>query len=109
MSAPTPADRFWRVAETLLERPGVTRGTMMGFPCLRFDGDFFASWDPHRQALVAKLDARAVTAMIDAGRAEPFAPSGRPFREWASVPADRSRTWRRVLEQAFDAALRRAG
>jgi len=100
--------RFWKLAEALLERPGVTRGTMMGYPCLRLSGDFFASWDPHLSRLVAKLDAAAVAARIDAGRGEPFAPSGRPFREWIALPVARRREWPRVLDDAFECAVSRA-
>ena len=33
---------FWELAEPLLASEGVTRGTMMGFPCLRKHGAFFA-------------------------------------------------------------------
>lgn len=100
-------DRFWQLADDLLARPGVTRSTMMGFPCLRLDGDFFASWDPQQEALIVKLDAASVTALIDSGRAEPFAPNGRRFREWALAPQARRRSWRGLLDRAFDAAVDR--
>jgi hypothetical protein len=33
---------FEDLAKHLVEEPGVTRSTMMGFPCLRQDGSFFA-------------------------------------------------------------------
>jgi hypothetical protein len=38
--SPTPADdtKFWGLATPLLAQLGVTRSTMMGFPCLRFEG-----------------------------------------------------------------------
>ena len=99
---------FWGVAETLLERPGVTRSTMMGYPCLRFHGDFFASWDRDRGSLVVKLDRTAVAELIAHGPAEPFAPSGRPFREWASIPSNAKGSWPRRLDDAFDYAVRRS-
>jgi hypothetical protein len=100
--------RFWELAARLLSRPGVTRSTMMGYPCLRLNGAFFASWDPHHQQVVAKLDASAVAELIDAGRGEPFAPNGRRFREWVALPVTQRRTWARTLERAFDAAAARA-
>ena len=37
--------RFWDLATPLLGRPGVTRSTMMGLPCLRWNGVFFALCD----------------------------------------------------------------
>ncbi len=100
-------DRFWTLAEPLLARTGVTRSTMMGFPCLRLHGDFFASWDPQHGQLVVKLDAASASALIDAGRAEAFAPSGRPFKEWVAVPATKRRSWPKHLDDAFDRAVAR--
>jgi hypothetical protein len=100
-------DAFWDLAADHLARPGVSRSTMMGFPCLRFEGDFYASWDRRAQALVIKLDAPTVGSMIADGRGEPFAPSGRRFREWTRVPDSLAASWPAVLELAFDHALRR--
>ena len=37
--------RFWSLAHPLLGREGITRSRMMGLPCLRVDGAFFASCD----------------------------------------------------------------
>ena len=75
---------------------------MMGFPCLRTDGKFFASCDHRTGALVVKLPEARVDELIETGRAEPFAPAGHPFREWASIPEARSRAWRRHLAEALD-------
>jgi hypothetical protein len=99
--------RFWAVAEPLLARPGVTRSTMMGFPCLRLDGDFFASCDPRTGALIIKLDADRVTRLIDSGKAEAFAPNGHRFRQWVSIPSTRQRGWARLLDQALRSASTR--
>jgi hypothetical protein len=103
VSRPTPGEvRFWSLAERLLEEPGITRSTMMGFPCLRIDGRFFATCDHRSGALVVKLPEERVHTLVDAGHAESFAPAGRPFREWASIPSARSRTWSRLLAEALD-------
>ena len=72
---------------------------MMGFPCLRLDGDFFASCDHRTGELVVKLDEQRARALIDAGKTEPFAPNGRRFREWATVPHERLRSWQPLLEK----------
>jgi hypothetical protein len=101
--------RFWELATPLLEQAGVTRSTMMGFPCLRLDGDFFATCDRRSGDLVVKLDERQVRSLIDAGRAEPFAPNGRRFREWAAIPYERRRTWARLLDAALVASAERLG
>jgi hypothetical protein len=94
-------ERFWKLANPLLTQAGVTRSTMMGFPCLRLAGDFFASCDRRTGHLVIKLNEARATALIDAGRAEPFAPNGRPFREWVSIPERFVRSWPALLDEAL--------
>ena len=62
----TPGEqRFWALADPLLRQAGVTRSTMMGFPCLRLDGDFFASCDRRNGHLVVKLNELLVNVLID--------------------------------------------
>ena len=100
-------ERFWTLARPLLRRAGVTRSTMMGFPCLRLDGDFFASCDHRTGELVVKLNEQRARALVDLGEAEPFAPNGRRFREWVTVPHQRHRSWPRLLEEALDLAAAR--
>jgi hypothetical protein len=75
---------------------------MMGFPCLRVRGRFFASTDRANGNLLVKLPEDRVDALVAGGRAEPFAPAGRRFREWAAVPHSRSRTWKKLLDEAHD-------
>ena len=102
-----PHSRFWQLAEPLLAMPGVSRSTMMGFPCLRLNGDFFASWDPHAQQVVIKLDSSDVETLIDTGGGLPFAPAGRRFREWVAVSATSLARWPVLLEDAYRYAMRR--
>lgn len=96
----TGEELFWQLAEPLLGESAVTRSTMMGLPCLRLDGRFFASLDRRTQALLIKLPAERVQALIVAGHAEPFAPAGRVFREWAALPRPDPRRWRMLLNEA---------
>ena len=104
----TPGEvRFWTLAAPLLNQPGVTRSTMMGFACLRLDGDFFATCDHRSGDLVVKLNEQRVSALLDSGAAEPFAPNGRRFREWASIPLERRRRWGRLLDEAVELAAAR--
>ena len=94
-------DRFHDLTEPLLARPGVERSTMMGLPCVRVGGAFFASCDRVTGDLLVKLSADRVAALVEAGRAHDFAPAGRRFREWAAVPQSRRRDWARLLDEAF--------
>ncbi|HUJ67460.1 MAG TPA: hypothetical protein VLX59_18075 [Acidimicrobiales bacterium] len=105
--SPDPHSRFWQLAEPLLAIPGVSRSTMLGFPCLRLHGDFFASWDPHAKQLVIKLDSSDVETLIHTGGGLPFAPAGRRFREWVAVPATGRARWPVLLEHAYRHAVRR--
>jgi hypothetical protein len=79
----------------------VTRSTMMGLPCLRAGGRFFASFDRRASALVVKLSAVRVQELIESGGAKPFAPSGRPFREWASIDSGSPEVWSSLLDEAL--------
>jgi hypothetical protein len=92
---------FWAVAEPLLSAATVTRSTMMGLPCLRVSGRFFASFDRRTGALLVKLPAARVGELIDSRDAEPFAPAGRRFREWAAIDPDRSEAWPALLDEAL--------
>lgn len=93
--------RFWALAEPMLTRAGVTRSTMMGLPCLRIGGQFFASFDRRTGDLLVKLPEDRVDQLVEAGRAHPFAPAGRRFREWAAIGPTRRRSWSGLLEEAL--------
>jgi len=67
-----PSAFFDDVAVTLLAQPGVSPGTMMGFPCLR----------------------------ITAGVGKPFAPAGRTFREWVLVEDRDATRWAALMVEA---------
>ena len=103
----TGEEQFWALAAPLLSQPGVTRSTMMGFACLRLDGDFFATCDHRTGDLVVKLNEQRVCVLLESGAAEPFAPNGRRFREWAGIPLERHRSWGRLLDEALDLAAAR--
>ena len=97
-----PEDRFWELAEPLLlTRVGVTRSTMMGFPCLRINGGFFASLDRKNGQLVGNYRRRASRELFASGATFPFPPAGRTFREWAAIPSSASDTWPALLEEAL--------
>lgn len=91
---------FAELVERLYEDPAVTPSTMMGLPCVRYDGRFFASLDRRTGALLVKLPAHRVTALVERGAGEHFAPAGRTFREWLSVPKPDRARWRRLIDEA---------
>jgi DNA-binding HxlR family transcriptional regulator len=74
-----PADFFWEASAAALAHSDVATGTMMGFPCLRLSGAFFASCDHRSGDLIVKLPRHRVEQLIQAGTGKPFAPAGRTF------------------------------
>ncbi len=94
-----------RLSEELLASdPAVSRSTMMGLPCLRLDGVFFASLDKRSGELIVKLAADDVTERIAQGEGRPFAPSGKVFREWLAIIPSSEEAWRAALSDAYQFA-----
>lgn len=106
----TGEEMFWDLVEPMYADPAVRRSTMMGLPCVRLDGRFFASLDRRTGALLVKLPHQRVTQLIANGHGEPFAPAGRVFREWVAIPRPERGQWRDLLAEARShAAGRPAG
>jgi len=89
------------LAAELCEQTHVEPSTMMGFPCLRSNGKFFASWDPKAERLIVKVPADRVDALIESTTAVAFTPNGRRFREWAAIPSPDEAVWRALLAEAL--------
>jgi hypothetical protein len=100
MDAETKAEVFWQLAQPMLMSGEADKSTMMGFPCLRSDGKFFASLHRETNDLIVKLPAERVASLIDAGQAQPFAPNGRRFREWALIAAFDEKQWAAYIQEA---------
>ena len=77
---------------------------MMGYPCVRLAGKFLASYDDKAGRLVVKLPRERVNELIEDGRGDPFAPAGRTFREWVSIPTADRELWQALLAEAVDFA-----
>jgi hypothetical protein len=91
-------DVFWDLADELAAAdPVLEEGTLMGSRCLRANGEFLAMPELRTGALVVKLPAARVAELIDAGVGEAFAPAGRVFREWVTIPQADEELWRRLL------------
>lgn len=99
----TAEELFWELAEPMYADPAVQRSTMMGLPCVRLNGRFFACLD-RSGSLVVKLPAGRVRQLIDAGHGQRFAPAGRTFREWVALPVPDRHRWQDLLAEARDHA-----
>ena len=83
---PQPTEFYWELAEGYLARDHVDEGKLMGFPCLRVNGDFFSTCDHRTGELIVKLPRNRVSELIADGTGQPFAPNGKVFKEWLLVP-----------------------
>ena len=97
---PAVTDFFWGLAAPLLSSGEATEGGLMGFPCLRVGGEFFATCDHRTGDLIVKLPAARVQELIDLGYGQPFAPAGRVFREWVLVTERDSERWTGLMAEA---------
>ena len=77
---------------------------MMGYPCVRLAGRFLASYDGKAGSLVVKLPRKRVTELAESGHGDPFAPAGKTFREWVSIPTIDRELWQTLLAEAVDYA-----
>ena len=88
------------LTDDLLYDPAVGRATMMGHPCVRLAGRFLASYDDTTGGLVVKLPRERVGELVEDGRGVPFAPAGKVFREWVSIPTVDRELWQSLLTEA---------
>ena len=95
-----PTDFFWAAGAAALAQPDVTTSTMMGLPCLRRAGAFFASCDQRSGDLIVKLPRNRVEQLIAAGVGRPFAPAGRTFREWVLIDDRDQARWAELIDEA---------
>ncbi len=91
---------FWELAAELREQDGrVVEGTIMQSRCLRVGKEFLALVDYKGSGLVVKLPKARVAELIAEGQGRAFAPAGRVFKEWLSVPKPDRRRWRSLLKE----------
>ena len=91
---------FWEASATALDHGDVAVGTMMGLPCLRASGAFFASFDRRTGDLIVKLPRHRVQQLIAAGTGKQFAPAGKTFREWVVIGDRDPARWAELIDEA---------
>ena len=65
---------------------------------------FLASYDDKDGCLVVKLPRQRVSELVENGDGDPFAPAGKVFREWVSIPTIDRTLWHTLLAEAVDFA-----
>lgn len=97
---PSATQFFWDLATPMLSGGDADEGTLMGFPCLRVKGQFFATCDRRTGELIVKLPKERVGELIEQGSGRPFAPAGRTFSEWVLVPERDEEQWLALMAEA---------
>ena len=100
MTDDNPTAFFWEIAEPILAQEDISKGTMMGFPCLRTHGAFFASADQKSGNLIVKLPATYVNDLIEVGLGQSFAPAGHRFKEWVMISDRDGERWKTLMAEA---------
>lgn len=96
----TDDEVFWELIDELrAEDPRIEEGTIMGGRCARVAGEFLALVDFKDSGMVVKLPRARVDELIARGTGRPFAPAGKAFREWVSLPQRDRRRWRSLLRE----------
>jgi hypothetical protein len=100
----TPAQGlFWKLAVELMRRDRrIVESTIMNGRCLRVGAEFLALCDYKGSGLVVKLPKERVAELVAAGWGRPFAPAGRVFGEWLSVPKPDRKRWLALLREGID-------
>lgn len=94
---------FWELAAELqAENPKVVEGRIMSSRCLRVGTEFLAFADHKGSGLVVKLPRERVSDIIASGQGQSFAPAGKVFAEWLSVPKRDRRRWRALLHEGVE-------
>ena len=97
-------DLYDELTDDLFYDPAIGRATMMGYPCVRLAGTFLASYDVKAGRLVVKLSRERVTELVANGDGDEFAPAGKVFREWVSIPTVDRALWQTLLAEAVEFA-----
>lgn len=97
-------DLYDELTDDLLYDPAIGRATMMGYPCVRLAGRFLASYDDKAGRLIVKLPRERVAEIVENGDGDSFAPAGKVFREWVSIPTVDRELWQKLLAEAVDFA-----
>ena len=91
------------MAEPFLATGGLVEGTMMGHQCLRtsMSDQFVATVERSSGNLVVKLPRGRVADLIEAGDGLAFAPAGKVFKEWVSIPVYDEAQWTALIDESM--------
>lgn len=95
---------FVKLTAGFIQQEGITESTMMGTPCLRFNGDFVTMFFDKEDSLIIKVSPERVNELIETGLANEFNYTKKRFKEWALVPIDFQDQYSAYITEAVEYA-----
>ena len=87
-----------------MDAHGAEKSTMMGSPCLRYKGQFFAMMFEREDALIIKVPEQRVNNLIEEGRGREFNFTKKRFKEWVLIPRDFEDQYEELMLEALEKA-----
>ena len=79
---------YEQVVDTIIQEDGVEQSTMMGTPCLRYQGEFIAMMFDKEDSLIIKVSPERVNELIAEGKGMEFNFTKKRFKEWVLIPLE---------------------
>lgn len=92
---------YSKLAEAFAREDGVEISTMMGSPCLRYQGDFMAMMFEKQDSLIIKVSPERVDELIEEGKGLEFNFTGKRFKEWVLIPQELEERYEAMIEEAL--------
>lgn len=93
-----------KAEKDILQEEGVEESTMMGTPCLRYQGAFIAMIFDKEDALIIKVSPTRVNDLIAEGSGREFNFTKKKFKEWVLIPAEFESDYGAYIREALDYA-----
>ncbi len=88
----------------LIDVHGAEKSTMMGSPCLRYKGQFFAMMFEREDALIIKVHEKRVNELIEQGKGREFNFTKKRFKEWVLIPRNFEDHYEELMLEALEKA-----
>ncbi|MEO9943763.1 MAG: hypothetical protein ABJD02_11135 [Paraglaciecola sp.] len=85
-----------------IELHGAEKSTMMGTPCLRYNGQFFSMMFTKESSLILKLPEKRVNELIDIGKGHEFNFTKKRFKEWVLIPESLEDEYEALMLEALN-------
>lgn len=95
---------YTKLALQFARQEGVDISTMMGSPCLRFQGEFVAMMFEKAESLIIKVSAERVNELITNAEGNEFNFTKKRFKEWVMIPIEFEQKFEGYIEEAIEYA-----